>query len=78
MTQNKAKAIRLIFKEVIFGWARLGSNQGPLTYQISALPLSYAPEYLNILPDLRRERESNPRMDVLQTTAFPLRHRVNY
>src|SRR4030042_828743 len=22
-------------------WARLGSNQGPLTYQVSALPLSY-------------------------------------
>ena len=25
------------------GWARLGLNQGPPTYQISALPLSYAP-----------------------------------
>ena len=29
-----------------------------------------------ILPDLRRERESNPRIDVLQTPALPLRHRA--
>src|SRR3954447_22095149 len=41
------------------GWAHLGSNQGPLACEASALPLSYAPEEArNLAPMLVSDRES--------------------
>ena len=37
---------------LIVWWARLDSNQGPIGYEPTALPLSYEPRELNSIPPL--------------------------